>query len=82
VGPRASLDAEVRRKILCPCQGWNPGPVRNQTLLTELPRLLYLKVLRKKVFEFKGLGDKVIKHTYDQKIRHFNLVSFHSLVIL
>jgi hypothetical protein len=33
VGPRASLDAEVRGKILCLCRGSNPGrPVRSQTL--------------------------------------------------
>jgi hypothetical protein len=32
VGPRASLDAEARRKILCPCQGSNPDrPARSQT---------------------------------------------------
>jgi hypothetical protein len=24
VGPRAGLDAEARRKILCPCRGSNP----------------------------------------------------------
>jgi hypothetical protein len=33
VGPRASLDAEDRRKILCLCRGSNPGrPVRSKTL--------------------------------------------------
>jgi hypothetical protein len=33
VGPRAGLDAEAGRKILCPCLGSNPGgPVRGQTL--------------------------------------------------
>jgi hypothetical protein len=33
VGLRAGLGAEVRRKILCPCWGSNPGhPVRSQTL--------------------------------------------------
>jgi hypothetical protein len=33
VGPRAGLDAEVRRKTLCLCRGSNPGrPVRSQTL--------------------------------------------------
>jgi hypothetical protein len=33
VGPRAGLDAEARRKILCLCQGSNPGRlVRSQTL--------------------------------------------------
>jgi hypothetical protein len=33
VGPRAGLDAEVRGKILCLCQGSNHGrPVRSQTL--------------------------------------------------
>jgi hypothetical protein len=33
VGPRASLDAEARRKFLCPCWGLHPGrPVRSQTL--------------------------------------------------
>jgi hypothetical protein len=32
VGPRASLDAEARRKILCLCWGSNPShPVRGQT---------------------------------------------------
>jgi hypothetical protein len=32
-GPRAGLDAENRRKILCSCWGSNPGcPVRSQTL--------------------------------------------------
>jgi hypothetical protein len=42
VGPRADLDEEARRKILCLCRGSNPGrPVRSQdTILTELPRLL------------------------------------------
>jgi hypothetical protein len=33
VGPRASLDAEARGKILCLCRGSNPGhPARSQTL--------------------------------------------------
>jgi hypothetical protein len=33
VGPRAGLDAEARRKILCLCWGSNPSrPVRSQTL--------------------------------------------------
>jgi hypothetical protein len=33
VCPRAGLDAEARRKILCPCRGSNPSrPVRSQTL--------------------------------------------------
>jgi hypothetical protein len=33
VGPRAGLDAEARRGILCPCRGSNPDrPSRNQTL--------------------------------------------------
>jgi hypothetical protein len=31
--PRAGLDAEVRRKFLCPCQESNPDrPARSQTL--------------------------------------------------
>jgi hypothetical protein len=31
-GPRAGLDAEARRKILCPCRGSNPErPARSQT---------------------------------------------------
>jgi hypothetical protein len=39
VGPRASLDAETRGKMLCPCQGSNHDrPVHSQSLiLTELP---------------------------------------------
>jgi hypothetical protein len=33
VGLRVDLDAEARRKILCPCRGSNPGrPGRSQTL--------------------------------------------------
>jgi hypothetical protein len=33
VGPRAGLDTETRRKILCVCWGSNPGrPVRSQSL--------------------------------------------------
>jgi hypothetical protein len=33
VDPRASLDARVRRKILCPCRGSNPDRLaRSQTL--------------------------------------------------
>jgi hypothetical protein len=41
VGHRAGLDAGARRKILCLCRGSNTGcPVRRQTILTELPRLL------------------------------------------
>jgi hypothetical protein len=33
VGPRASLDIEARRKILCLCRGLNPcRPVHSQTL--------------------------------------------------
>jgi hypothetical protein len=32
VGPRAGLDGETRRIILCLCRGSNPGrPVRSQT---------------------------------------------------
>jgi hypothetical protein len=46
VGLRASLDTEVRGKTSCLCRGsylYRPGlPVRTQTLLTELPRLLRL----------------------------------------
>jgi hypothetical protein len=33
VGPRADVDAEARRKILCPCRGSNPDrPARSQAL--------------------------------------------------
>jgi hypothetical protein len=33
VGPRTGLEAEARKKILCPCRGSNPDrPARNQTL--------------------------------------------------
>jgi hypothetical protein len=33
VGPRAGLDAEAGGKILCLCQGSNPGrPVHSQTI--------------------------------------------------
>jgi hypothetical protein len=33
VGPRTGLDAEARRKILCPCWGSNPDrPARSHTL--------------------------------------------------
>jgi hypothetical protein len=33
VGPRAGLNAEARRKILCSCRGSNPDrPARSQTL--------------------------------------------------
>jgi hypothetical protein len=33
VDPRAGLDAEARREILCPCRGSNSGrPVRSQSL--------------------------------------------------
>jgi hypothetical protein len=33
VGPRAGLDTEARRKILCLCRGSNPShPVRSQSL--------------------------------------------------
>jgi hypothetical protein len=33
VGPRADLDAEARRNILCPCRGSNPNrPARSKTL--------------------------------------------------
>jgi hypothetical protein len=33
VGPRAGLDAEARRKILCPCRGSKPDrPARSETL--------------------------------------------------
>jgi hypothetical protein len=44
VGPKAGLDAETRRKILCLCRGSNPSrPVRSQsTILTELPRLQFI----------------------------------------
>jgi hypothetical protein len=32
-GPRASLDAGARRKILCPCRGSNPDrPAHSETL--------------------------------------------------
>jgi hypothetical protein len=34
VGPRAGLDAKDRGKILCLCQGLNPGhPVHSQTTI-------------------------------------------------
>jgi hypothetical protein len=42
VGPRAGLDAEARRKILCPCRGSNPGLVRSQTLYCLSYRGSYL----------------------------------------
>jgi hypothetical protein len=36
VGSRAGLDAETKRKILCPYQGSNPGhPVHSQLLLKK-----------------------------------------------
>jgi hypothetical protein len=42
VGPRAGLDTEARRKILCLCRGSNPGhPVRNQSLYDSY--ILYKK---------------------------------------
>jgi hypothetical protein len=45
VGPRAGLDTEVGRKILLPLpeiEPRSPGrPVPSQTLLTELPRLIF-----------------------------------------
>jgi hypothetical protein len=41
LGPRAGLDAETRREILCPCQGLNPDhPACDVTTLNELPWLL------------------------------------------
>jgi hypothetical protein len=41
VGPRAGLDAVVKRKIPSPCGEWNPGRSARSlvTILTELPRL-------------------------------------------
>jgi hypothetical protein len=48
VGLRVGLDTEVRRKILCPCQGSNPDhPARSQTLycLSYCGSLLYSNAL-------------------------------------
>jgi hypothetical protein len=47
VGPKAGLDAEARRKILCLCRGSNFGrPVHSQdTILTELPWLSHQGVV-------------------------------------
>jgi hypothetical protein len=53
MGPRAGLDTEVRGKILCLCQGLNPGhPVCNQTLLPEYVKMSWgvkLNIIRKTV---------------------------------
>jgi hypothetical protein len=48
LNPRAGLDAEARRKILCLCRGSKPGrPVRNQTLyrikFDYIPHKAFLK---------------------------------------
>jgi hypothetical protein len=43
VGPRGGLDAEARRKILCPCWGSNPDrPARSQTLHWLSDRMTYV----------------------------------------
>jgi hypothetical protein len=48
VGPRAGLDASVKRKCLTLCRESNPGrPAPSLvTILTELPRLPLLKINR------------------------------------
>jgi hypothetical protein len=47
VGPKDSLNAVAKRKILCPCQELNPDrPARSlATILTELTVILFISIL-------------------------------------
>jgi hypothetical protein len=45
--PESHLDAEARRKIICPCLGSNPGrPVKSDTILTDLIWLMHYNCIR------------------------------------
>jgi hypothetical protein len=63
VGPRAGLDTEARRTILCLCQGSNPG-VCSQTLYwLNYPKLLFSlqdgsKICDERSLEFVGIQHK------------------------
>jgi hypothetical protein len=51
VGPRAGLDAEARRKILCPCRGSNPDrPARSQDIFVPELTAIGAAKYRRRVF--------------------------------
>jgi hypothetical protein len=81
VGPRAGLDAEARRKILCLCRGSNPGrPVRSQTLcsitysITELRNKIYHRVRKCHIKHCYPLYFPVVKlGSHDSPLIVFNM---------
>jgi hypothetical protein len=89
VGPRAGLDPQARRKILCLCQGLNPGrPVRSQaTITTELLgsrnvkcRSSYLRIeLGILIACPQGLPEALHEHFGTSKIRHYHFLHIHPI---
>jgi hypothetical protein len=67
MGPRASLDAEAQRKILCPCRGSNPGhPVHSQTLYCSCTVFVQLSIPRSCLYsQWKHNGMALFRLDYN-----------------